>query len=139
MQNTGALMSSITYKSGTNEVVVGTPLQYAAIHKEGGTIKAKNVKYLCIPAGRRTKKLMRQFGLKPRECMAKMKAAGYAVWPRVDKDKRCLWAKQGERGKPFVLFYLKSSVKIPKREFFRLDPEDERILLELMVTHGERS
>ena len=104
-------------------MVVGTPLQYAAIHKEGGTIKAKNVKYLCIPAGRRTKKLMRQFGLKP----------------RVDKDKRCLWAKQGKRGKPFVLFYLKSSVKIPKREFFRLDPEDERILLELMVTHGERN
>ena len=37
MRDTNRLMNSITYNAGSNEVEVGTNVEYAAIHQEGGT------------------------------------------------------------------------------------------------------
>jgi phage virion morphogenesis protein len=37
LRDTDVLMNSITYKAGSNKVEVGTNVEYAAIHQEGGT------------------------------------------------------------------------------------------------------
>lgn len=51
LYQTGALHDSIDYIAGPDEVVVGSPLVYAAIHHFGGVIKPKNAKALAFMAG----------------------------------------------------------------------------------------
>jgi phage virion morphogenesis protein len=47
----GALHDSIDYRTGLGQIIVGSPLIYAAIHHFGGIIKPKKGKVLSFMAG----------------------------------------------------------------------------------------
>ena len=67
---------------------------------------------------------------KARELIEAMRADGYSVFKMKDdngKSTNILLAKKG-RGKPFALFLLKKSVKIPARPFLYIDNADEKYI-----------
>lgn len=97
------------------------------ILQEGGTIKSKG-KGLWIPAGYRTRQLMRVFNATgPGDLIQKMKDAGYQTFFTPLSKVFC--AQKGKRGKPFALFLVKSSVRIPARPFLYIDAQDEKYLV----------
>ena len=128
--DTGNLMGSIAPHHGKTWAAASTNLSYARINQEGGTITAKG-KALAIPASFQTKQLMRKYNAqKPRELIESMKADGYSVFKLKNangKSTNIILAKKG-RGKPFALFLLKRSVKIPARPFLYIDDADERYI-----------
>ena len=128
--DTGNLMGSIAPHNGTDWAAASTNLAYAKINQEGGTITAKG-RALAIPASYKTKLLMRKYNAqKARELIEAMRADGYSVFKMKDdngKSTNILLAKKG-RGKPFALFLLKKSVKIPARPFLYIDNADEKYI-----------
>lgn len=52
LRDQGLLLASITGRTDDRGVYVGSPLDYAAIHNYGGTIRPKKAKYLAIPVTR---------------------------------------------------------------------------------------
>lgn len=128
--DTGNLMGSIAPHHGKTLAAASTNLSYARINQEGGTITAKG-KALAIPASFQTKQLMRKYNAqKPRELIESMKADGYSVFKLKNangKSTNIILAKKG-RGKPFALFLLKRSVKIPARPFLYIDDVDEKFI-----------
>jgi phage virion morphogenesis protein len=119
LRDSGQLMASIHAQSGADYAEWGSKLKYAAIHQYGGTISAKGGK-LAIPASAKTRTLMRKFGSTPRQCIAKMKSAGWKVYTAGN----AVMAYENKGDKPFVLFILKQSIKIPKREYLKMDKRD---------------
>lgn len=126
LRDTGGLISSIAGKSGRTTAEAGTNKVYARILQEGGTITPKRAKSLAIPASARTRTLMRQFGSTPASCIRGMKGGGYTVWTQG----KAVMARKGKRGRPFVLFILRRSVKIPARPFLYIDARDEHFIFE---------
>ena len=51
LQDKGDLRRSILHEIAGNKLTIGTNLIYAAIHQEGGVIRAKNARALMIPLG----------------------------------------------------------------------------------------
>ena len=130
LRDNGALMASIAPQNGTTWAAAQTNLKYAKINQEGGTITAKG-KALAIPASHQTRVLMRKYNAqKPRELIEAMKADGYGLF-RLKREggesTNILMAKKG-RGKPFALFLLKKSVRIPARPFLYIDDRDEQYI-----------
>jgi phage gpG-like protein len=109
-----------------------TNLSYAKIQQEGGTITAKNAKALFVPAGAKTRALMRSYGAStPRGLIAAMRADNYGFF----SAGRVFFAyKKGKnkRGKEFALFIITHSVKIPARPFLFIDDQDEAYLMKLV-------
>jgi phage gpG-like protein len=106
-------------------------LNYAKIQQEGGTITAKNAKALFVPAGAKTRTLMRSYGAStPRGLIAAMGADGYGFFSagRVF----FVYKKGKRRGKEFALFIISHSVKIPARPFLFIDDQDEAYLMKLV-------
>lgn len=54
LKNTGRLHESIDYIAQGDQVEIGTPLIYARIHQDGGTIVPKNSKALAFAVGNAT-------------------------------------------------------------------------------------
>lgn len=135
LRDTGALMASIAPQNGRDWAAAQTNLPYARMMQEGGTVTAKG-RALALPASSRTRKLMREFNAqKPRELVEAMKAAGYSVFvsKKAGTDEGgVLMAKKGTRGKPFALFIIRRSVKIPARPFLYIDEKDERFFTRLV-------
>ena len=123
-------MGSIAPHHGKTWAAASTNLSYARINQEGGTITAKG-KALAIPASFQTKQLMRKYNAqKPHELIESMKADGYSVFKLRNangKSTNIILAKKG-RGKPFALFVIKRSVKIPSRPFLYIDEQDEKYI-----------
>ena len=128
LRDRGQLMSSIADSRIPCGVAVGTNHIGARINQLGGTIRAKKT-WLFIPAAYNTRKLQRRYGFKVGACMKGMRAAGYKIWFQVNKKTGVVMAKNGKRGKPFVLFILKKQVIIPARPFLNIDKTDESVLL----------
>ncbi|MBR1403479.1 MAG: phage virion morphogenesis protein [Treponema sp.] len=130
LRDNGQLMASIAPQHGNDFAAAQTNLAYAKINQEGGTITAKG-RALAIPASYKTKLLMRKYNAqKARELIEAMRADGYSVFKMKDdngKSTNILLAKKG-RGKPFALFLLKKSVKIPARPFLYIDDADEKYI-----------
>lgn len=129
LRDTGALMNSITHKTGSTWAAWGSNITYARIHNEGGVIVPVNAKRLAIPAGWNARTLMRRYGETPRQCISGMKSAGYSVWR--SKSGKALMSS-GKDGKPFVLFILRESVTIPKRQYIDFDNEDQVNVLDMV-------
>lgn len=129
LRDTGALMNSITHKTGSTWAAWGSNLFYAKIHNEGGVITPKKSKYLYIPAGWNVRKLMRRHGETWDTTIKGMKASGYKIWR--SKSGKALMAS-GKDGKPFVLFILRESVTIPKRQYIDFDSEDQTNVLDMV-------
>ena len=116
----GQLFQSI----GHSDTTVGSHLVYAAIHNRGGIVRAKQARYLAIPACTEAKTLAQVKGV--RGALAILKKRGYAVW----STKQCIMGKKGSRARPKVLYYLKKQVLIPKQEFLYIDQTDEKVIKE---------
>ncbi len=130
LRDTNALAASISPHSGDAWADASTNLPYARIQQEGGIVRAKRAKALYIPAGPKTRQLMRQYNAdSPRDLIGKMESDGYEFfYTRLSK---VLYAKK-KRGQPFLLFILRRSVKIPARPYLYHDQEDERFILNLV-------
>lgn len=126
LKDTGTLLNSIAYEVVDRYTVrVGTNLRYAAIHNSGGTVNARK-HWLFIPAAG-VRQLERHYGKKPGDVIKGLKGSGHSVW----RQGRTVCARKN--GRSFVVYYLKKSVKIPKREFFYLSDEETDRLLKLIA------
>lgn len=133
LRDTGRYMAGIAAASGTNWAQAGTKDPRARMLQEGGEIKPKRARSLAIPAGARTRQMMRRYGQTPRACIDAMKADGYQVWST--KLSKVIWARKGKTGKPFALFLLRKSVKIPARPHLYIDEADEREAIAMIERH----
>ena len=125
LRDNGTLAASISEHSGDDWAAAGTNVKYAKINQEGGIIISKG-KGLWIPAGSETRRLMRKFGAtKPGQLITSMKAAGYNMWRRGGA-----FMASSKGGKPFVLFIVKASVKIPARPFLYITEREEKFIMD---------
>lgn len=123
LRDNGQLMASIAPQNGKDWAAAQTNLKYAKINQEGGEITGKG-KGLWLPASAKTRTLMRRYNAqKPGELINAMKADGYS-FSRTGK----VFCAKTRKGKPFALFLIKRSVKIPARPFLYIDDADERYI-----------
>lgn len=127
LRDRGQLMSSISRTISDSSVAVGTNHIGARLNHFGGTVKAKK-SYLYIPASARTRKLQRQFGPGIKDTVDGMRKGGYRVWWQAKGSKGAVLAKNGKRGKVFVLYVLKKEVTIPARPFLTIDETDRKVI-----------
>lgn len=123
LRDSGHLMGSIAPQSGKSWAAAQTNLKYAKINQEGREITGKG-KGLWLPASAKTRTLMRRYNAqKPSELINAMKADGYS-FSRTGK----VFCARTRNGKPFALFVIKRSVKIPARPFLYIDEQDEKYI-----------
>ena len=133
LMDAGHLVSSITYRVEGNKLIVWTARPGADIAHSGGTIRATKSKFLTIPAGRATRRLMESYGLTPRACIEGMRKAGFDVFFRQEKGGKSggvlyLPPNAKKNTQPELLFILKKEVKVPARPFLRLPDESLAVL-----------
>jgi len=139
LRDSSELIESIAPHSGDLWADASTNLKYARLQQKGGTITPKSAKALFIPAGAKTRSLMRSYGTRtPRSLISAMKADGYAFF----KAGRIFFAyKKGEaykkrkgnkKDEEFALFIISRSAKIPPRPFLFIDEKDEKYLMNLI-------
>ena len=127
LRDTGALAASIAAHNGQTWADASTNLKYARIQQEGGTITGKG-KGLWIPAGAKTRQLMRQYSAtSPGQLIRAMKGAKWKMW-RAGKA----WMAQKGKQAPFVLFVIKNKVEIPARPFLYIDQKEETYIMKLI-------
>lgn len=102
---------------------VTSPAPYARIQNEGGTIFPKNAKYLCVPANSDIQKLTKKMkGV--RNALKTLEGQGYVIYRPYKRGSSTMRANvimgKKKTGKPELLFILKKSITIPKREFMKL-------------------
>lgn len=128
LNDTGNLRDSITYEIVSRTTVsVGTVRKDAPIHNSGGTITAKK-NWLFIPSPE-----ARKFGArvkKPGEVLAAVRNSGCSVF-RIGRT--VCYSSGRTKGKPVVLYYLKKSVSIPRREFFYLSEQELNTILKSLA------
>lgn len=123
LRDSGHLMGAIAPQSGKTWAAAQTNLKYAKINQEGGEISGKG-KGLWLPASGQTRQLMRKYNAqKPSKLINAMKADGYCFF-RTGK----VFCARARKGKPFALFIIKQSVKIPSRPFLYIDEQDEKYI-----------
>ena len=101
------LVNSIRHRISGDTIYIGTNLEYARIHHEGGIIRPKRKKYLAIP----------------------LCAVARVNRPEDFTDtfiaKGVIFQKTEGQKKPVALYALKKQVEIPARPFMYLDSSDE--------------
>ena len=132
LRDRGELAQSIAPHSGDLWADASTNLAYARIQQEGGTITPKNAKALFIPAGAKTRALMRSYGASTPGKLIKAMETDYGFF----RAGRVFFAykkgKGNNKGKEFALFIISHSVKIPARPFLYIDEKDEAYLMKLI-------
>lgn len=163
LRDNGQLLGSIHPRSGTDFAEVASNHIAAIVNNPPDdstsfTVTPKKAKFLTVPAGPQTRTMMRRYGWTPSAVIGGMQAAGYSVFRPFKKGSNAVRAnvimavlKTGGRGnasgrrlksgrtsqaskwQPFVLFYLRKSVKVPIRRFMYLtEPE-----LAVLETYAE--
>lgn len=123
LRDNGQLMASIAPQNGRDWAAAQTNRKQAKILQEGGEIQGKG-KGLWLPASAETRRLMRKYNAqKPGELIEAMKGDGYSFF-RTGK----VFCARKKGGKPFALFVIKQSVKIPPRPFLYIDGKDEKYI-----------
>lgn len=123
LRDNGQLMASISPHNGKNWASASTNLKYAKINQTGGVIATKG-KGLWLPASKQTRTLMRRYNAqKPGELISAMKGDGYSFY-RTGK----VFCAKKKKGKPFALFIIKQSVKIPARPFLYINEANEKFI-----------
>lgn len=127
LRDTGALAASIAAHSGKDWADASTSLRYARIQQEGGTITSRG-KGLWIPAGARTRQLMRQYSATSAgKLIRAMKGAKWKMW----RAGRAWMAQKGKQA-PFALFVIKDKVEIPARPFLYIDRKEEAFIMRIL-------
>ena len=127
-------MASISAGYSKHQAIVSTNLPYARLVNDGGTITAKNRKFLCIPASRKVKRdmLKVQGGGKESKGLIwkyldSMRAKGYSVYRPYRKGTstraNVIMGKKKDKDAE-ALFILKTSVKIPPRPYMYLSDRE---------------
>lgn len=128
----GALYNSIKYKTEQDKSVkVGSHLKYAKIHNEGKTITAKK-SFLYIPANEEIKTKSQVIGV--RNTISAFKTAGYRVF-RQGQTLRYYKPPLTAGKEAPVMFYLKKSVSIPKRQYLYVSEEDDKMIQKIIKRH----
>ena len=128
LRDSGALASSITRHHGSLWADASTNLHYAKLQQRGGTIQG-GTKGLWIPAGSETRRLMRKYNARSAGSLIKaMKNDKYNFYRR----NNVFIAIKGAKGKPFALFIIKKSVRIPSRPFLYIDKNNERFIAKII-------
>jgi len=131
LRDSGALASSIAAHHDKYWADASTNKKYAKIQQEGGTIKPRKAQSLWIPAGPMTRTLMKRYGaLSPKDLINAMKSDGYTFF--FTPLSKVYMAQKGKRSKPFALFIVRSSIKIPARPFLYHDKGDEINILAII-------
>lgn len=129
LRDTGRYLSSITFKADNTKAIIGTTAIQSRLIHEGGIVRPRRASKLYIPAGWKTRQMMRKYGMTPSACINNMKRAGYNIW-KSKSGKALLAAPKGGKSPPFALFILKDKVRIPTRRHFYVDNVDERVIME---------
>lgn len=135
LMDRGHLLASITSKGEGKKVFVGTNAKQAPILHSGGIIRPKKAKHLWIPAGSKTRTLQRKYGYDITTMLRRMKADGYSLWKSKSGKAFMAGRGRGQKKEIFVLFILKSSVKIPARPFLVIDAVDRKIIMDMFRNH----
>lgn len=107
LQDTGRLRDSITYRTESDNLIVGTNIKYAPLQQYGGTVTPKNATYLTIPASTLSVTERRTFDLKKYD---------HVFFRPSAKGGLIAFQNQG-KGKIRMLAVLKEEVTIKKRTF----------------------
>jgi phage virion morphogenesis protein len=108
LQDTGQLMASINARTTSNEVIVGTSMQYAGVHQFGAVIRPVRAKFLAIPITLEA----RRAG-SPRN----FKVNGHGLKVRIGKSKQGGILYDDSGAKTTIHYILAKSVTIPARPF----------------------
>jgi phage gpG-like protein len=110
----GRLSNSLTYDETARSLTVsagGEPdVRYAMIHQKGGTIRAKNKKWLTIP-----------FPGGPADRPVPLRASDFI---NTFVAKGIIFQKPAGKAKPIPLFILRKSVDMPARPYMYLEESD---------------
>ena len=127
LRDNGQLASSIAPHSGNTWADASTKAKQAKILQEGVTIQSKG-KGLWIPAGSETRKLMRRYkATSPGMLISAMKSDGWSMYRRGKA-----FMASNKTTKPFCLFIIKSSVKIPARPFLYISEQEEKFIMKII-------
>jgi len=117
----GDLKKSIVHNvQSATKVEVGTPLIYAPLMQEGGTVKPKKAKKLAIPASRKIASMSSTIGVMA--TLKKYESMGYSIWFTL----KAIMGTKGEKTKH--LFIRKDSVDIPARPFMYMSDETKKTI-----------
>lgn len=136
LRDTNLMATSIAPHSGELWASAGTKAKQAKILQYGGVIRPKKAKALWIPFSIKTKELMRKYGKgKPADLIEAMKNDGYSFF--FTSSSKIFMAQKG-KGRPFALFLVRSSIKIPARPFLYFDKGDEKYIRGLIAKAIEK-
>lgn len=129
LRDNSGLINSISYRMSKDAVIVFTPLVYAKIQNDGGTVKAKNGA-LAIPCHPIVRTFQRRYGPSAKEVLDGLKASGYQVWRQ---GRALFYRKKGGRQKEGTMIYvLAKSVRIPARPFMFLDKSERSHVMDII-------
>lgn len=130
LRDTGALISSITFRVNGESVIIGTNRIGARINNFGGTITAKNKSgCLWIPASREVKLALQNQGGSISRLLRMYKNGGYSLFRA---GNAFFVRKKGKGNEKIMLFILKKSIKIPARNFFYISDDDDKVLRRIL-------
>jgi hypothetical protein len=128
---TGRLSDGSLYGIVGSGVRTGNRVKYANIHATGGVIRPKRSKYLAIPlkdALTPSGGGLRGGALSAREFLSAIPKVEIRIF-RSKAGNLIIARKRGSRGMMQLLFVLKRSVYIPKRDY--ITPTGDRVLAEM--------
>ncbi len=110
------LVNSIKHRVVGEQVTIGTNVNYAKIHHEGGIIRPRNAKYLAIP-------LTKEAAVKrPRE------------FTDTFIQKGVIFRKLGD-GSIEALYALKRQVEMPSRPYMFIDNQTQESIRQLVIDY----
>lgn len=122
LNDTGRLRQSLTHVVlSKDKVAVGSPVAYAALMQEGGTITPKKAQKLAIPVGRKVAALSQAKGVRG---ALKELSKSLDIW---FTENRIFGTVPGSQ-KTETLFIRKSKVTIPPRPYLFIDEKDELVV-----------
>lgn len=127
LNDTGALVLSISSRTDGDKAVIGTNRIGARINQFGGTITPKKRTRLWIPASKQIKIELEDCGNKIEVLLNRYKQRGYFCF--VSKSGKFFLASR--KRKVIRLFILKKSVVIPARPFLYFSDDDIRVVKEM--------
>ncbi len=139
--DSGETYASLTYQANDKEYRVGTNKAHAPLINDGGVIKAKRAQQLAIPVNKQVKKRTEVYGVRktleglerqgwtifyrPHAIMGRAPLGAKAFGQRI-KAKANRNRKGTEKGVFYVLYIRTPQVKVAKREFMYLSPEQQQ-------------
>jgi phage gpG-like protein len=143
LKDSGDMARGIASHSGALWADASTNAKQARLLQEGGIIRPKKAKALWIPAGPKTREMMKRYGAHtPGDLIKAMESDDYKGFYTSSSKVYCMYKKgkalkgggTGKGGKPFALFIVRSSITIPPRPFLYIDGKDASYLFNLVVS-----